>query len=184
MKIPEQISRLRTASGMSQEELAERLEVSRQSVSKWETGASVPEIEKLVKMSALFEVTLDELVTGSAPEPKQEQRKSAAPGQILGMTLLILAGLCLAVTVLFAHAFGFHTSEGVLLAAWFALLGAMALDPENEMLRVAALAVWSVAALALLLLYMMRLFAFQGVGIFVLIGITLAVWTGYARRNA
>ena len=62
MKIAEQISRLRARAGMSQGELADRLEVSRQSVSKWETGASVPEIDKLVKMSALFGVTLDELV--------------------------------------------------------------------------------------------------------------------------
>lgn len=61
------ISRLRTERNMSQGDLAEALDVSRQSVSKWETNASVPELDKLVKLSRLFGVSLDELVTGEAP---------------------------------------------------------------------------------------------------------------------
>lgn len=55
---------------MSQDALAEKLEVSRQSVSKWETDASVPELEKLIKLSELFGVTLDELIRGDANEPQ------------------------------------------------------------------------------------------------------------------
>ena len=47
---------------MSQGDLAEKLNVSRQSVSKWETGASTPDLDKLIAMSELFQVTLDELV--------------------------------------------------------------------------------------------------------------------------
>ena len=183
MKIADQISRLRTRSGMSQGELAEELEVSRQSVSKWETGASVPEIDKRVKMSALFGVSLDELVTGNAPEPKAAEGKHVTLRQLLGAALLVLAGLCLAVTVLFESHFGFHISEGVLLAIWFALLGGIALDPENEKLRVSAFAVWAVLALVLVLLALFRIHGPQGTGIFVLIGLTLAGWTGYAKRK-
>lgn len=182
MKIAEQICRLRTAAGLSQGDLAEKLEVSRQSISKWETGASIPEIDKLVKMSELFGITLDELVTGNAPKSKQEQGKRVTLRQILGAAMLVLAGLFLAVTVLFEGTLGIHISEGVLLAVWFALLGAMALDPGNEMLRLGALAAWGVSALVLLLLYMMRFFAFHGVGIFLLIGLTLAGWTVQAKR--
>lgn len=61
---------------MSQGDLAEKLDVSRQSVSKWETGASVPELDKLIMMSKLFNITLDELVgSDSIPENTTENRE-------------------------------------------------------------------------------------------------------------
>lgn len=97
MSLGENICRLRTARGMSQGDLAEALEVSRQSISKWETGGAVPELEKLVKLSALFGVTLDELVTGQAPkapEPPPAQvivERRGMPGrQAAGIVLLCM----------------------------------------------------------------------------------------------
>lgn len=72
MNLGENIYRLRTSKNMSQGDLADALEVSRQSVSKWENDSAVPELEKLIKMSELFGVTLDELVgTKRAPETSQ-----------------------------------------------------------------------------------------------------------------
>ena len=68
MNLGETIYKLRTEKNMSQGDLADALEVSRQSVSKWENNSAVPELEKLMNMSQLFEVTLDELV-GSEPKP-------------------------------------------------------------------------------------------------------------------
>ena len=65
MKLCEQIYKFRCEKKLSQSELAEALDVSRQSVSKWETGAAVPELSKLMLMSELFGVSLDELVNGS-----------------------------------------------------------------------------------------------------------------------
>lgn len=64
MNLGENIYRLRTEKNMSQGDLADALEVSRQSVSKWENNSAVPELDKLKKMSQLFGVTLDELVNG------------------------------------------------------------------------------------------------------------------------
>ena len=61
MKLSEKIITLRNKYQMSQGDLAEKLNVSRQSVSKWETGASIPDLDKLIAMSELFHVTLDEL---------------------------------------------------------------------------------------------------------------------------
>ena len=61
---------LRKKKGLSQEELANRLNVSRQTVSKWEVGDSTPDMEKLVAISDLFEVSLDELVLDRASEPE------------------------------------------------------------------------------------------------------------------
>lgn len=68
MTLGEKIHQLRTEHHMSQGDLANALEVSRQSVSKWETNASVPELDKLVRMSEVFRISLDELVRGTKPE--------------------------------------------------------------------------------------------------------------------
>lgn len=60
---------LRKANHMSQEELAEKVDVSRQTLSKWETGESLPDIEKCMLLADLFGVTLDDLVNFQSPEP-------------------------------------------------------------------------------------------------------------------
>ena len=61
---------LRKRAGLSQEALAEKLGVSRQAVSKWETGEAVPELSKLVLLAAAFGVTTDWLLSESEPEPE------------------------------------------------------------------------------------------------------------------
>ncbi|MBQ8536584.1 MAG: helix-turn-helix transcriptional regulator [Clostridia bacterium] len=71
MNLGENIYTFRTARNMSQGDLAEALDVSRQSVSKWENSSAVPELDKLLRMSRLFEVTLDELVNGKREKPPQ-----------------------------------------------------------------------------------------------------------------
>ncbi len=68
MSLGTNINRLRMKCGMSQDALAEKLGVSRQSVSKWETDGAVPELEKLVRLAELFGVSLDELVRDIRPE--------------------------------------------------------------------------------------------------------------------
>ena len=57
MTLGENIVRLRTQKSWSQGDLADALDISRQSVSKWETDASIPELDKLLKLSELFDVT-------------------------------------------------------------------------------------------------------------------------------
>lgn len=67
MSLGQNIYSQRTAHNMSQGDLADKLDVSRQSISKWETDTSVPELDKLLRMSDIFGLTLDELVKGEAP---------------------------------------------------------------------------------------------------------------------
>lgn len=62
MSLGENIRRFRSQMGISQDALAEKLGVARQSISKWERDAATPELEKLMAMAELFGVTLDELV--------------------------------------------------------------------------------------------------------------------------
>ena len=83
MNLGETIYRLRTEKNMSQGDLADALDVSRQSVSKWETNSSVPDLDKLIRLSEIFNVTLDELVLNrqpqSRPVPEPEAPRPTRP---------------------------------------------------------------------------------------------------------
>lgn len=73
MEFHEKLMQLRKAKGWSQEQLAEQLDVTRQTVSKWELGSTTPEMSKLIEMSRLFEISIDELVNNTAfTQPKVE----------------------------------------------------------------------------------------------------------------
>ena len=65
MNFAEKLYTLRTQGGYSQEVLAEKLSVSRQAVSKWETGPTLPETDKLIAISELFNVSIDSLLIDS-----------------------------------------------------------------------------------------------------------------------
>lgn len=67
MKLGQKIAGLRKKSSLSQEALAEKMNVSRQAVSKWESNQSIPDIEKIVDLSELFEVTTDYLLKNGTP---------------------------------------------------------------------------------------------------------------------
>ena len=62
MKLAEKLFELRKEKGWSQEKLAEQINVSRQSISKWESGQVLPEIEKIIELSKIFQVTTDYLL--------------------------------------------------------------------------------------------------------------------------
>lgn len=63
-----QLKKLRTERQLSQDALAEQLFISRQSISKYETGESTPDLDNLIKIANVLEVSLDELVLGKKPE--------------------------------------------------------------------------------------------------------------------
>lgn len=69
MAFAENLRQLRKVKGISQEELAEALDVSRQAVSKWEQGIGYPEVEKLLLLSKLLHVSLDHLMGEEIPPP-------------------------------------------------------------------------------------------------------------------
>ena len=62
MTIGEKIAKLRIAADISQEQLAEKISVSRQSVSKWEMDQALPQIDKVLQICELFDITTDELL--------------------------------------------------------------------------------------------------------------------------
>ena len=102
MDLSQRIQQMRKQKGLSQEELAERLGVSRQAVSKWESAQSTPEVEKIVAMSEFFAVTTDYLLKGTqGPAPDEQQAKHTRPfaGLILFLSsaALMAMGLILAI---------------------------------------------------------------------------------------
>ena len=83
MNLAEKIMTLRKKRGWSQEELAMQLNISRQSVSKWESGASIPDLDKILKLSEIFDVTTDYLLKKTEEESgdwKSEREVSERPG--------------------------------------------------------------------------------------------------------
>ena len=77
MRLGEKIYQQRTKKKMSQGDLAELLNVSRQSISKWENNSSIPDLDKIVKMSEIFEISLDELIKGETPVIEKQDSLTA-----------------------------------------------------------------------------------------------------------
>lgn len=87
MILADKIIALRKKAGWSQEELAEQLGVTRQSVSKWEGAQSVPDMDKVVQMSRLFGVTTDFLLKDELSEEEEEEdytRENKAKSPVIG----------------------------------------------------------------------------------------------------
>ena len=130
MGLGERIYKLRTEKNLSQDDLANALEVSRQSVSKWETNSSVPELDKLIKLSDFFGVSLDELVMDkkqpTAPTEPKIVYVERAPGisskKILGIVLSCFGGLLLLMLTLFGDILA-----GLILAVPFVACGLICL---------------------------------------------------------
>ena len=127
MTLGERIIKLRNAKGISQDTLAVALGVSRQSVSKWETDASVPELDKLIKLSEYFEISLDELIqgkvhTGGAKSSVLEQWWLRVDGwykekaYLLGYVFVVwgLWGLARIVFSVIAYCFKTWSTDGAL----------------------------------------------------------------------
>lgn len=77
MSFADKLMELRRTRGWSQEELGNRLEVTRQTVSKWELGQTTPEMNKLVELSALFDIGLDELLDTPFQQEKESSEEQA-----------------------------------------------------------------------------------------------------------
>ena len=116
MEFGNKLYELRKEKGLSQEELASHLEVTRQTVSKWELGESTPDLDKLVLLAELFEISLDELVVGKVPvttkldklgakvmneENKQKAKKGLKVIGIIAGAVLAIDAISMLVYLLF-----------------------------------------------------------------------------------
>ena len=96
MKLGEKLYELRKEKNLSQEEVANILNVSRQTISKWETGGTTPDFDKIVPLCNLYGITTDELLTGNKKEKlphefKKEIQKKKAFMYSISVSLYILS---------------------------------------------------------------------------------------------
>ncbi|MGG2129890.1 helix-turn-helix transcriptional regulator [Bacillus sp. S2(2024)] len=127
MNLGKQIQYFRKRDNMSQEELAEKIYVSRQSISNWENERNYPDIHNLLMMSILFNVSLDDLVKGDVKIMKEELQKS-----IFLKWTYIMTALMIILPISIAPAFYFFGYYGLIMPlVLFSLLMFSALKVEN-----------------------------------------------------
>ena len=122
MTLADRIQQLRKQRGISQEELADRVGVSRQAVSKWESEQSMPDMDKIILLSDYFEVTTDYLLKGIEPVPSAAGEKKPD-----GRIFTIVATVLNFIGVLTACAVWYETQEmgSLIIAVVFLTLGCM-----------------------------------------------------------
>lgn len=151
MSLGENIYKNRSLRGWSQSDLSDELGVSRQSVSKWENDTSTPDLDKLIKMSEIFETTLDDLVFGKKPEEKAEKEEKEEKEQIsdpipnsylhikgktqyrmlIGVISLIFGMTMFLLSMFFGNYLYFGEVFGELLSAVIALVSIAIMLPYN-----------------------------------------------------
>jgi len=115
MDISERLQELRKKAGYSQEQLAEMLGLSRQAVSKWESGQGKPEIDNIVKLTEIYKVSADYILLGAekeatAPVPEKKEL-SHEYKKAIGIIAIIAATAI--ITVLFITALGLLSRLGI-----------------------------------------------------------------------
>lgn len=124
----ERIYELRKGNNMSQGDLADKLNVSRQTISKWENNSSLPEIEKIAQLSLIFSVTTDYIIKGNEEKLPSCEEKEISPatekvitqGRKVAAIILIVLG-CVALVV-FSFTAQLLTLSGIYLIGLGALL--------------------------------------------------------------
>lgn len=110
MKFNEKLIQLRKEKKLSQEALGEKLNVARQTVSKWELGETTPEMDKLVKMSEIFEISLDNLMKDAEVENNSSNNTNTQKLagivifilKIIGVVIIVSIVLTIISTILFS----------------------------------------------------------------------------------
>lgn len=136
MNTGEKINQIRKMAGMTQEELAEKMHVSRQTISKWETGASSPDLENAISLCTLFQLSLDDFVQGEDAVPNTEQLSLkdllTVNRRLQRMTIMLTGGL-------------FFLMIGVLAALFIAALRSTTLSIEYMLYRYIAVGEYAYA---------------------------------------
>lgn len=126
MSLGERLYELRKKKGLSQEEVAERLNVTRQSVSKWETDESKPDFDKIVPICELYEISTNELLNGTKEEKEEKEvevinkdnKKKRAILISIAIFLYFVALIWIIVTEV-----TFNLNEGIMVGGFFLICG-------------------------------------------------------------
>lgn len=125
MNIADRIQRLRKGRGISQEELADKIGVSRQAVSKWESEQSMPDIEKIILLSDYFDVTTDYLLKGIEPAPEIAEKKADARIFTVIASALNFIGLAVSILIWTEKRTAVSTAIGLVMMAFGCMIFAI-----------------------------------------------------------
>ena len=137
MSLGENIYNCRVLKNWSQTELADALSVSRQSVSKWENGSATPDLDKLIKMREIFDVSLDDLVFGSIDSAPQTSAPAAEHSRLphfrvyMGMVMLVFGMLMLLLSIFWGDHLYFGEAFGELMSAVIVLVSIAMIVPYD-----------------------------------------------------
>ncbi len=167
MNIADRIQHLRKAKGISQEELADKIGVSRQAVSKWESEQTSPDLEKVILMSDYFEVTTDYLLKGIEPTA-EDDRKEEPDASIFAITgtAFHFLGLIIAAMVWYEEKTAIATAIGLILTVigvmiyGIGMAVADAATKERARRLYLSINVWTVTFIPLSLVY--NVFVWRG----------------------
>lgn len=114
MNLSERLQELRKKEGYSQEQVAEMLGLSRQAISKWESGQGKPEIDNIIKLTEIYHVSADYILSGTekAPVPVAE-KKELSPEYKKAVAVIAIIAATAIVTVLFITALGLLSRLGI-----------------------------------------------------------------------
>jgi transcriptional regulator with XRE-family HTH domain len=136
LELKDQIKKFRASLNLSQEELAEKVYVTRQSISNWENGKNYPDIHSLILLSALFEISLDQLIKGDIETMKKEIGTSEIKafnyyGTIFGILLLITV-VSFVPLVLLLKGYGIAISAALFATSFFFAMKVEKFKKDNE----------------------------------------------------
>lgn len=178
--IGQRISELRKSSSFSQEYVAEKLNVSRQAVSKWEQDLSAPDTYNLIALAKLFDVSVEYIATGKSREatPTPTPTQSAPPPRS-GITVRQILGLIFVAVGLLAGVLGLVLSDMELLlifAAYLIIIGIVCIAVKKHF---GIYLLWTLFALTapLVLMVMPVSMGFSIGGIFLILFIGLLILT-------
>ena len=108
MTFGERLTNMRKSKGLSQEQLAQELDLTRQTISKWELDQSTPDLEYIVKLSDFYGVTTDHLIKGEPSGQKSDANISRSGGLKIQHVLLSLAGMVMGASFIGILLFNLH----------------------------------------------------------------------------
>ena len=126
MSLGERLYELRKKKGLSQEEVAEKLNVTRQSVSKWETDESKPDFDKIVPICELYEISTNELLSGTKEEKEEQEVEVINKDNKKKRALIISIAVFLyflALIWIIVSEVSFNLNEGFMVGGFFLLCG-------------------------------------------------------------
>ena len=137
MSLGENIYKYRTSQGMSQGALADCLEVSRQSVSKWENDSATPELEKLIRMCRAFDITLGELVFGQKHQTVNDPPRAQfiiKPRTAFGLIMLLFGMVFFLLSVFWGNRLRLGEEFGELLSISIVLVSTAIVATHNKII--------------------------------------------------